>query len=114
MADLRFACKTRPDGPAVDVGVADLEALALVEAVGRLAGGAGGEVDGGAAELLGPVDHGLGERSADAEPASGVVDHDVLDPGPAAGGDAEGDEGGGARGSCRRRRWRGRGRWPAT
>ena len=77
---------------AVHVGLAQLEAGALVQAVRGLARGARGEVDGACADLLGVLDRGDHEGLAGALAAGALVDDDVLDPRAHARGDLEGGQ----------------------
>ena len=77
---------------AVHVGLAQLEAGALVEAVRGLARGARGEVDGAGADLLGVLNGGDNEGLAGTLAAGALVDDDVLDPRAHARGDLEGGQ----------------------
>ena len=76
----------------VEVALAQLEAHALVQAVGRLPGRPRGEVDGPASRLGGDLEGAAVEQLADAAAPGLGVDHDVLDPRPPPRRDREHDE----------------------
>ena len=78
---------------AVHVGLAQLEAGALVEAVRGLARGARRQVDGAGTDRLGVLDGCLHEGEPGALAAGGLVDDDVLNPCAHARGDLEGGQG---------------------
>ena len=77
----------------VDVGVAELEAELLVEAVGRHPRSPRGQVDAASALLLRQIDRGHGQGGADALAAGVLVDNHILDSRPQSGGEWEGDQG---------------------